>query len=117
VSTPLHFRLQEVRRAAPPIQVAADTVLHPQPGDDTKPSYAPGYVDGTGAINNPFRYRSAADVSPHFALVDLWLAYRPDNDDDPQQTWAQANTWLVRLTPEGIEASEAGTRWFTKLLP
>lgn len=79
---------------------------------DVRCQRAHGHTTGSGTHNNPYRYKSAEAFSRHFALIDLWCAYRPD----PQkpEVFASIGDLLVIFTYEGIRALDGK---FTRLLP
>lgn len=110
----------EVLIAAPPIYASAvdehenieSVVFQPRPQDKMfmDRQYSNNYVSGSGSKESPFQYISAATVSPHYCVVDLWYKYRNEGDD----VYIGVNDWILQVTPEGVTA-EDGT--FTKLLP
>ena len=111
----------EIRRAAPPIHVfkTADehdkggvTVLNPQDQDARHEDrrYSEGttvsYTKGTGGRESPYQYLSAAPVSSHYGVVDLWSRFRDE------AVFIKINDWLLEVSPEGVTASDGH---FTRL--
>ena len=105
----------EIRRAVPKIHVfepgdkGGVTLLEPQESDERHEirRYGEGYVEGDGSRKNPYRYLSAAPVSPHYIVVDLWLMFRD------AVAYIQANDWLLEVAPEGVTALDGH---FTKFV-
>ncbi|HLK13225.1 MAG TPA: hypothetical protein VKT78_00335 [Fimbriimonadaceae bacterium] len=65
--------------------------------------YGEGYTEGEGTRHAPFRYRSAASVSPHYAIIDLWWRFRSRSTAE-RPVFIQVNSWCLRVTPEGVVA-------------
>ena len=111
----------EIRRVAPPIHVfkpaskydkGGVTVLEPQEHDTRYEDrrYSEGvtqsYTKGDGSRTNPYTYLSAAPVSAHYGIVDLWSRFRNET------VFIKVNDWLLEVGPEGVTASDGH---FTKL--
>lgn len=107
----------EIRRAAPPIHVfeptskrnkGGVTVLEPKDCDAEYEDrrYSEDYTEGDGSRTNPYMYLSAAPVSPHYGIVDLWSRFRD------KAAFIKVNNWLLEVRPEGVIASDG---YFTKL--
>lgn len=86
------------------------TVLFPINTDalDESGCCSAAFVIGDGSKCNLLTYRSAASVSPHYAILDLWFRFRRFG-----QVFIRANDWLLRVEPEGVTAEDG---CFTKLL-
>jgi len=83
------------------------TVLTPSNIDDRYENrYSEGYTEGSGYRDNPFQYLSAAPVSPHYGIVDLWSRFRNVT------VFIKINDWLLEVSPDGVTASDGH---FTKL--
>ncbi len=118
------FSFAEARRKAGPIHLSKEdgiTVLEPNPDDgryDSRP-YSGGdqvnYVVGYGTKEHPYSYKSAASVSCHYVIVDLWYRHRLFS-----QAWEEFPVfirvvdWVLALRPEGVVASDGH---FTRLVP
>lgn len=100
----------EIRRAAPPIHVFDEggvTVLEPQDQDVRYEGATESYTEGDGSRENPYSYLSAAPVSAHYGIVDLWSRFRDE------AVFIKINDWLLEVGPEGVTASDGH---FTKLV-
>lgn len=114
----MRLTLAQVRKNVPSIHVFTReelnkgvTLLEPRNYDDRYDDqpYSYGYTEGDGSRRKPYTYKSAAPVSPHYAIVDLWLMFRSHG-----QVFIQVNTWLLELRQEGVVAEDGH---YTKLLP
>lgn len=72
--------------------------------------YSEDFTIGDGSKDNPFEYQSAAPVSPHYAIVDLWYHFASEGGP----TYIRANDWLFLANTEGVIS---GDGIFTRLLP
>lgn len=109
------IKFSDIRKDVPSVHVfgskdASESTLTASKMDDMydEKQYSEGYTEGDGSKANPYTYKSAAPVSPHYAIVDLWLKYRS------QQCYIEVNKWLLQVTPEGVIAEDGK---FTRLLP
>lgn len=103
---PIHaFRLN-------PFESAETTMLKPQKQDCEYSAmpYSYGFMSGDGSAGAPYEYESAAPVSAHYAVVDLWFRFRKSQ----QPIFIKANDWLLRVDREGVSAEDGH---FTRLLP
>lgn len=113
----MNAQFAKIRQAAPSIHVfrpagrfdeGGVTVLKRQDDDaqyDSRP-YSKDYVKGDGTREKPYRYLSAAPVSPHYAVVDLWYRFCS------KTVFIEVNGWLLAVSPEGVTAADGR---FTKL--
>lgn len=105
----------EIRRRAPNIFVSRGNetnVLVPQPQDaqyDSHP-YSRDCIEGNGSQRSPYTYKSAAPISAHYAIVDLWFRFR--NRHRP--VFIKVNDWILRAEQTGVRADDCT---FTRLLP
>ncbi len=66
----------------------------------SKGSTGQPYERGSGTRRDPYMYLSAASVSAHYGVVDLWYGHRD------RQCYIQINDWLFQVTPEGVIAED-----------
>ena len=97
----------ETVAAVGPIRVShngVETVLKEQKQDSKyfHRQYSIGYTEGNGTEENPYMYLSAADASPHYAIVDL--AYAFGQSASERRIWIKVNDWKLELTPEFLKA-------------
>lgn len=103
----------EVRRNAPAIVAARDgeeITLTPQKMDaqyDAQP-YSRNFLEGTGSRRRPFTYRSAAPVSGHYFVVDLWLKFHKRK----RPVFIEVNDFVLRVERMGVRAKNGK---FTRL--
>lgn len=114
----------DIRRAVPSIHVfksaskrcdAAVTIITPQAGDERyeRRRYSENYTEGNGNRENPYTYRSAASVSPHYAIVDLWFGFRElTTQANARAVFIKVNDWILQVGPEGVTAEDGH---FTKI--
>lgn len=104
----------EIRRDAPPIFVSRSDETRfflPQEQDaqyDARP-YSSNFIEGTGSRRRPFTYVSAAPVSAHYAILDMWFKFRGRRS---RPVFIEVNDWVLRVYHTGVRA-ENGT--FTRL--
>jgi hypothetical protein len=105
----------DVLRSAPNIHVSPTIVLQPNDQDYRYNSkrYGIDCVEGNGSWKNPYTYQSAAPVSPHYAIVDLWFGFAYYGKQHPiRKIFIKVNDWILEATIEGV-ISQDGI--FTKL--
>lgn len=66
--------------------------------------YSEGYVSGNGNKECPYAYRSAANVSPYYAIVDLWFRYR--DEALMRDVYIQTNSWILQVTFDGVTTED-----------
>lgn len=104
---------------APPIHVSergrSITVLKGTAEDRRRMDsrFGENRTEGDGSRESPYRYRSAAAVSPHYAIVDLWFGCRAEAENS-KDVFITSNGWLLRVTLWGVIAED---RYMTRLLP
>lgn len=121
----MYTSFAEVRRAAPGIHVFKliggggafeVSILTPQKNDaehDDKRVSAQCTI-GDGTRKNPYTYEIVADVSPHYAIIDLWYRFRELTKlEHARLIFIEVNDWVLQVGPDGV-TSEDGH--FTKLI-
>ena len=89
-------------------------ILDPQKGKKRDKPFSEDFIEGDGSRKNPFIHKGSADVSPHYAVIDLWLRSREHaTGANHKPVFIEVNDWLLEVTPEGVIA---GDEHFTKLL-
>ena len=63
--------------------------------------YADHFIEGCGSRKDPYRYRGAAPVSPHFAIIDLWFEFHIHTG-----VFIQANDWMLKVERDGVRAAD-----------
>ena len=105
----------EVRRSAPNIHVSENgifgpaMILEPQCMDKQYDQHCYGehYTTGDGSLNNPLQYKSAAPVSAHYGIVDLWYRYHHLTcQPNSPPVFIKINDWFLVLRPEGVVAED-----------
>lgn len=86
-------------------ECAGVTILTPTEVDAREESidYNEGDIEGDGSRENPFTFRGAATVSPHFDIIALWLKCRDRVDSVP---FIRANCWVLQVVPDGVIAED-----------
>jgi hypothetical protein len=109
----------KIRRSTPSIHVFCATggVTLLRPGNEDQRyenrQYSSDFTKGNGDKDYPFQYRNAAPVSPHYAIIDLWLGFRDRTMQANAQTiFIKINHWLLQIGPDGVTAADGH---FTKL--
>jgi len=103
----------QIRRTVPSIHVsrprtaecfAEVTILEPQLGDCQYENhrYSKDSMEGDGSKRNPYTYRVAAPVSPHYAIVDMWYKFR--RESKTRTIFIEVNDWILEVTPKGVRA-------------
>ncbi|TSC94978.1 MAG: hypothetical protein Athens101428_49 [Candidatus Berkelbacteria bacterium Athens1014_28] len=105
-----------IRKLAPPIHVSLDgkvTIFQRQTQDEKYDAkrYSIGYTTGTGTRESPLQYSSAADVSPHYGIIDLWFGLH--GNQGPTKMFIKVNDWVLEVVPFGVRAEDGV---FTKLI-
>jgi len=109
--------LIEVLRQAPSIRVfrlqpflmVENIFLKPAKRDQKHKPLGVQFIEGRGTKRNPYQYAISRDVSPHFAVVDLWFRF---HNSGP--VYIKVNDWLLRAGVVGVIAEDGH---FTNLLP
>lgn len=119
---PAELTLAEVYRKAPLIYAfkvdsfdeAESSYLRKQRGDRKylDDSFKLGWIDGSGLREAPYHYRSPADVSPFYAIIELWFIFR--HDAQSKLIFIEVNDWVFQVKPEGVAALDGR---LTRLLP
>lgn len=60
--------------------------------------YGDDYITGFGTRESPYTYASAADVSPHYVLIDIWLRVR----NSEQRSFVEVNDNIFEVTSMGL---------------
>ena len=110
--------LIEVLRQAPPIHVfkfvpfvKVESMLLKPSKRDLKYESMGDFIGGDGTLENPYHYSIPRDVSPRFAIIDLWLRFRGQGFN---LVFIEVNDWLLRVRFYGVTAEDG---CFTKLSP
>lgn len=104
----------EIRQGAPAIFASRDgegVFFKPQETDTQFDArrYSDGFLEGTGSRRHPFTYVSAAPVSAHYCVVDLWLKFRGRKK---KPVFIEVNDWILRVHHTGVRAENGK---FTRL--
>lgn len=67
------------------------------------------FIEGRGTKNYPYSYISAAPISPHYCIIDLWFHLRHRGN-----VMIEVNDELFELQSTGVKSSHG---CFTRLLP
>ncbi len=68
-------------------------------------------LSGDGTLDDPFEYWASLDVSPHFAIIDLWLSFRRLSLTRP--VFIRVNEYILQIFWQGVRAENGQ---FTRLL-
>lgn len=102
-----------IRRSVPVIHVflavslaegGGITLLVPQTDDHGSVQAHEHFIVGTGTHQDPLRYRSAINASPHFAIIDLW--YKKHACSETEEVFIEVNDWLLRIEQNGVRAED-----------
>ena len=102
--------LAQVRKMVPGIHVSRGretTILRPQPTDVQYEArqYSDNFTEGRGTKKRPFTYLSAAPVSAHYAVIDLWLKFR-SRANKKMRVFIEVNDWILQVESSGVRAED-----------
>jgi len=120
----MYASFRDLRRAVPSIHVYKRiggggafevSILIPQDRDETHNDqrWSERYTVGDGSKKNPYTYESVVDVSPHYAVIDLWYQFRDVAMRTRDPVYITVNDWVLRVGSEGVTAEDGH---FTKLV-
>lgn len=101
---------------------AGTTILKSTQADqkhNDKPYADRTFIKGTGVDGDPYEYLSAAGVSPHYAVVNLWFLFRPKTEFSSTPL-IRVNDWMFKCLQDGVQVWPGGPGnmpSFAKLLP
>lgn len=66
------------------------------------------YIRGIGTHEDPYAYKSAADVSPHYGVIDLWYGAVEllGTNMDQGGIFIEVNEFIFHVVPEGVISSD-----------
>lgn len=76
--------------------------------------YSEKIAIGTGSREQPYEYECALDVSPYYAVIDLWLHFNmlARIRKHSNKTFVRVNDWIFSVEQKGVTAEDGH---FTKL--
>lgn len=97
-------------------EIGKVTFLKPSSTDRRHCRRPSSYVGmtGIGTKENPFQLQGAADVSPHYTIIDLWHHYHYLTSGPIARTvYIKVNDWILEVLPTGVRAQDGVETRFT----